>query len=100
MRVAVIYTPRNAPPPDLMPRLLEELGGWVERHRDRMETIEFFVGGGGFGIADVDDAEELQRMVAEHPFTPFADVEVKAIVAADVALRNLQEVFAARSAGG
>lgn len=100
MRVAVIYRPRNSPPPEVMPKLFEELAGWVERHRDRMETLQFFVAGGGFGVVEVDDSEELQRIIAEHPFTPFADVEIKPVVDADVALRNLQEVFAARFAGG
>jgi hypothetical protein len=100
MRVAVIYRPRNVPPPELMPTLFAELSAWVERYRDRMETLEFFVGGGGFAVADIDDSAELHRLTSEHPFTPFAEVEVRPVVDPEVGLRNLQEAFEARSAGG
>ena len=99
MRVAVIYRPKSAPPPDLLPQLFQAMGEWVGRYSNRMETIQFFVGGGGFGIIDVDDAAELHRLTAEHPFTPFADVEIRPVVPAETALRNLQEAFAARPAG-
>jgi muconolactone delta-isomerase len=49
------------------------------------------------GIFEGDDSAELQRILAEHPFTPFADVEIQPVIDADAALRNLREAFAARA---
>jgi hypothetical protein len=96
MRVAIIYRPKNTPPPDLFPQLLQGLADWVARHRDRMETLELFLGGGGFAVLDVGDAAGLHRLVAENPFTPFSDVEIRPVVDPDTGLRTFQEVFPAR----
>jgi muconolactone delta-isomerase len=49
------------------------------------------------GIFEGDDSAELQRILAEDPFTPFADVEIRPVVDPDTALRNLREAFAARA---
>ena len=65
------------------------------RARERRVTIGFFVGGGGFAVLDSEDAAELQRMTAENPFTPFADVEVHPVVDPETALRTFQELFQA-----
>jgi muconolactone delta-isomerase len=65
-----------------------------------METTYFFVGGGGFGVLDVEDSAELQRIVSEHPFTPFADVEIRPVLEPEKALQILRDGFAARAAGG
>jgi Domain of unknown function (DUF3303) len=100
MRVAVIYRPRNTPPVELMPQLMQGMAEWVDRHEDGMEATYFFVGGGGFGVLDIDDSAQLQRMVAEHPFTPFSDVEIHPVVDPATALKTLQEVFAARAQTG
>jgi muconolactone delta-isomerase len=99
MRCAVIYRPKNPPPPELMPELMQRLGGWVNEYRSSMSTMEFFVGGGGFGVLDVADSGDLQRMIAAHPFTPFADVEIRPVVEPGEAMQILQEVFAQAAAG-
>ena len=58
MRFAIIYRPGNNPaPPEQIPALVQAAGDWMERHGDRFEAIEFFVGGGGFGIIDTDEPE-------------------------------------------
>ena len=99
MRVAVIYRPRQAPPPDQLPTMFQGLAEWVQRYRGRMESLYFFVGGGGFAVLDMNDSAELHRMLAEHPFTAFTDVEVRPVLDAETALANLQEVFTARTTG-
>jgi hypothetical protein len=78
--------------------MFRAMGEWVQRYQDKAESINFFVGGGGMGVFDVADEAELYRMAAEHPFTPFADVEFRPVVDADTALRTLQDAFAARAA--
>ena len=96
LRVAVIYRPRNPPPPEALPMLMGAMGQWVEKHGHRFSTIEFFVGGGGFGVIDIDDSGELHRMAAEHPFTPFSEVEIRPVVEPGAAMAILSEAFAAR----
>lgn len=49
--------------------LFGELGAWVEKYAERPSTLEFFVTGGGLVIAAFDDSAELNRMVADNPFT-------------------------------
>jgi len=95
VRFAIIYRPKNPPPPEAMPQMFQRLEGWMGRYRDRMQVFEFFVGGGGIGVIDVDDTTELQRMIAEHPFTPFAEVEIRPTVDPDTALRTLKEAYSA-----
>jgi hypothetical protein len=100
MRVAVIYRPRNSPPFELLPQLVQGMADWTARYQDRMETLYFFAGGGGLGVIDIDDSAELQRILAEHPFTPFSDVEIRPVVDPGTALKTLQEAFAARAQTG
>jgi hypothetical protein len=95
MRVVLIYRPRNAAPPELVPQLFQQMRDWVTRYESRTETIGFFVTGGGFAVLDSEDAAELQRITAENPFTPFADVEVHPVVDPETALRTFQELFQA-----
>jgi muconolactone delta-isomerase len=75
------------------------MGAWLERYSGRMSALEFFIGGGGFGVIDIDDSAELHRIISEHPFTPFADVEIRPVVEPQAAMANLREVSAARAAG-
>ena len=96
MKLAVIYRPRQTPPFEAVPEMLDGVAQWIEKYGDRFETLYFFAGGGGVGIADVDDAAEFQRMTAEHPFTIYSDVEVHPAVDAETALTTLQEALAPR----
>ena len=100
MRVAVIYRPRQAAPPEMIPMMMAGMGAWLEKYGSRFSTLEFFVGGGGFGVIDVDDSAELARIAAEHPFTPFAEVEFRPVVEPARAMDTLREVFAAMGPGG
>ena len=99
MRVAIIYRPKSPPPSEALPQLMQGMGAWLEKYSGRMSTLEFFIGGGGFGVIDIDDSAELHRIVAEHPFTPFADVEIRPVVEPQAAMANLREAFAARAGG-
>lgn len=95
MRFAIIYRPKHPPPPELLPDLLKGMGDWMQRHGGRVENLQFFVGGGGFGTIETDDAGELSRLIAEHPFTQYADVEIKPLVDPQTALSVLQEAYSA-----
>lgn len=95
MRVAVVYRPRSAPPLEAVPMLMGAMSQWVETYGGRFTTLEFFVGGGGFGVIEIDDSAELQRIAAENPFTPFSDVEIRPVVEPGAAIAILSEAFAA-----
>ena len=45
----------------------------------------------------MDDSAELHRMLLEHPYTPFCDVEVLPLVDRETAIGTLQDVLAART---
>jgi uncharacterized protein DUF3303 len=96
MRFAIIYRPSNPAPPEQIPDLVQAMGDWMQRHGDRFEATEFFVAGGGFGIVDTDDAETVQRLIAENPFTPFAEIEIRPLIDPQKALGILQEAYSNR----
>lgn len=75
--------------------LMEALGHWVETYATRFSTLEFFVIGGGLVLADIDDSAELNRIVAENPFTPFMDVEIMPVVEPRAAMAIYGEAMAA-----
>lgn len=93
MRFAIIYRPKYPPPPDALPDLLKGMGDWMEKYAGRVEGVQFFVGGGGCGTIETDDAAELTRLISEHPFTPYADVEIKPLVDPATAMSVLQEAY-------
>ena len=97
MRVAVIYRPRNTPPMEAFPMLMGAMGEWFAKYGERFTALEFFVGGGGFGVLEIDDSAELQRISAENPFTPFSEVEIRPIVEPGAAIAILSEAFAAQA---
>jgi hypothetical protein len=78
--------------------LMGALGQWVETYSKRFLTLEFFVIGGGLVLADIDDSAELNRIVAENPFTPFMDVEIMPVVEPATAMATYGEVVAAFAA--
>lgn len=94
MRVAIIYRPRSVAPVEAGPMLMGALGQWVETHSKRFSTLEFFVAGGGLMLADFDDSTELNRILAENPFTPFMDVEIMPVLEPRAAMANFSEVIA------
>jgi muconolactone delta-isomerase len=96
MRFAIIYRPGNPLPPEQMPDIVQTMGDWMQRHGDRLEATEFFVGGGGFGIIDTDDPEAIQRLIAENPFTPYAEIEIRPLIDPQKGLGILQEAYSNR----
>ncbi len=80
------------------PMLMGALGHWVETHAERFSTFEFFVAGGGLVLGDFDDSAELQRIVAENPFTPYMDVEIQPVIDPKVAMETYSQTVAALAA--
>ena len=91
MRFAVIYRPKHPAPPERVPELLKELGAWMQNNASRVQDVQFFIDGGGFGTIETDDAGEIARILEEHPFTRYSDVEVKPLVDPATAMSVLME---------
>ena len=100
MRVMVIVRPRSTAPPDLLPTLFDGFADWRERHRDSMESFEFFAGGGGgFAVLNVPDEATLNQIMVEYPLLPFSEVEVRLVVDGDTALYQWRQTLQ-RTMGG
>jgi muconolactone delta-isomerase len=93
MRFAIIYRPKHPAPQEQLPELLKRMGEWMKEHGSRIQGTQFFVDGGGFGIIDTEDVGELSRLISEHPFTPYSDVEVKPVIDPEAAMAVLVEVY-------
>lgn len=95
MRAAVIYRPKNAAPPEIAAMLFGALDQWVETWTPRVETLEFFIDGGGFVIGDFADTTLMQQMVATNPFTPYMDVQILPVIDPATAMATYREVVEA-----
>ena len=93
MRFAVIYRPKHPVPPELVPELLKGMGEWMQSHGSRVEDVQFFVGGGGFGTIETDDPAEIAGLTATHPFTQYSEVEIKPLLDPQAALAVLAEAY-------
>jgi hypothetical protein len=77
-----------------MPGLLNEMGAWMQTFGNRIQGVQFFVGGGGFGTIETDDAAELTKLISEHPFSVYSEVEVKPLVDPATAMGALEQAYA------
>jgi hypothetical protein len=93
MRFAVIYRPKHAAPAELLPELLKAMGAWMQNNARRVEDVQFFIDGGGFGTIETEDPAEISRILAEHPFTQYSDVEVKPLIDPSIAMAVLVEAY-------
>ena len=94
MRVMILVEDKYSVPPDQIPALLEGFAAWRECYRDRMESFEFFAGGGGgFGVVNMPDEAALHRMIVEYPLNPFIEITVRPVLEGDIALGQMQEVM-------
>jgi len=97
MRTLVIVEPGPVgPPPQAILPMLDAFKAWRERWRSKMESFEFFAGrGGGWGVFNTTDEEELSQIVMEFPFPPFSSIQVHPTVNGDKALDRARETTAA-----
>jgi hypothetical protein len=64
----------------MLPMMIEGTRQWLDRYGEKFDTLWWYAQGGGIGILEVEDEAELMKMFAEHPFTPYCDVEIHACV--------------------
>ena len=95
MKALVIGRPKFPIPPEMAPMVTQGALDWYERYKDRFVEFGTFMGGGGFAIVEVDDAETLSQMIVEMPFATFSDISAELYVEGDKGLRQFQEAMQA-----
>lgn len=93
MRFLVISTPKHQVPVEQLPGLLDAEREWYDRNREYLEAYGWFADSGGFGIADVPDVDTLSRINREHPFAYSSETHIRAVVDADVAVRQVRALL-------
>ncbi len=95
MKALVIARPQFPIPPELAPMITQGALDWYERYKDRFEVFGTFIGGGGFAVVEVDDSEELSKMIVEMPFATFSEITAELYVEGDKGFRQFQEAMQA-----
>jgi hypothetical protein len=98
MKALVIGRPKFQVPPEMAPMITQGALDWYERYKDHFAEFGTFMGGGGFAIVDVDDAETLNQMIVEMPFAPFSDITAELYVEGDKGFHQFQEAMQAMMA--
>jgi hypothetical protein len=84
--------------PEHLGPMLDAFAEWRERYRGKMESFEWFLNGGGFGVVDVADERELHAMILELPFAFTDTIEVHPVIDGDTALAATREIWATKLA--
>jgi hypothetical protein len=95
MKALVIGRPKFQVPPDMAPMITQGALEWYERYKDRFSEFGTFMGGGGFAIVEVEDAETLNQMIVEMPFAPFSEITAELYVEGDKGFHQFQEAMSA-----
>jgi hypothetical protein len=91
VKALVIGRPQFPIPPEQAPMVVQGALDWYERYKDRFVEFGTFLGGGGFGVVEVDDVETLNRMISEMPFVTFSEITAELYVEGDLGFRQFQE---------
>ena len=99
MHFLILSRPRFQTPPELLPGLIEAVAAWREKYRSVTVYTAFYAGGGGgIGVVDVKDEVELNQMMLDFPFSPFSEIEFRALISFDKGVDMWQETIKARMA--
>ncbi|MGH3039331.1 MAG: hypothetical protein ACRDLZ_08005 [Gaiellaceae bacterium] len=93
MRFLVISTPKSPAPLEELPGMLAAEREWYDRNRESLEAYGWFADKGGFGLVNVPDLETLSRINREHPFSYSSEIQIRAVVDADVAVQQVRTLL-------
>lgn len=100
MRFLIISWSVHPMPPEAVPSLIDASIAWKRKYEGKIEIIFGFAGTkAGGGIANVDSHEELDKLMAEYPMLPFAEVEIYPLVDLEGMWQLRKEVAKARLKG-
>jgi hypothetical protein len=91
VKALVIGRPQFPIPPEQAPMIVKGAMDWYERYKERFVEFGTFLGGGGFGVVEVESTEELNKMISEMPFVMFSEVTAELYVEGDAGFRQFQE---------
>ncbi len=91
MKALVIGRPKFQVPPEQAPMVVQGAIDWYERYKGSFVEFGTFMGGGGFAVVDVPDAETLNKMISEMPFVTFSEITAELYVEGDLGFRQFQE---------
>lgn len=95
MKFLTIIIQKQPPPPEIMPALIKATIKWMAwaKGSGKFDAIYSVAGQpGGLGIANVDNLEELNDIIAGYPMTPFCDVQTLPLSDVDQALATQREM--------
>jgi hypothetical protein len=95
VKALVVARPKFPVPPEMAPMVTQGALDWYERYKDRFEVFGTFMGGGGFAVVEVDDSEELSKMIVEMPFATFSDINTELYVEGDRGFHQFREAMQA-----
>jgi len=95
MRFLITSTPKFPIPPQAVPMMLGAMRQWAKRHTEskKLEQTWGFVSGGGGGIVNVASHEELNDLLSEMPFTPFAETTVQPLIPLEAGLKSFEDAM-------
>jgi hypothetical protein len=79
MQFLVVARPRDPLPLEQIQILTDASKQWYERYKARFEAFGNFASGGGFGVVNAEDEQELFRIIWEMPFIPLSEVTVDVV---------------------
>ena len=79
MQYLVVARPRDPLPMEQIQMLTEGAKQWYERYQSKFEAFGNFASGGGFGVVNAEDEQELFHMIWEMPFIPLSEVTVDVV---------------------
>src|SRR5262249_16010888 len=91
----VIARPKYQIPPEQAAMVVQGGIVWYDRYKDRFTEFGTFLGGGGFGVVEVDTTDELGKMIAEIPFSAFMDITAELYLEGDKGFRQFQDAIQA-----
>lgn len=98
MHTCITYRVRQPAPPEMLPMMIEGTRQWLDRYGEKFDTLWWYAQGGGVGILEVESETELMKMMAEHPFTPYCEVELNACIDPRTGVDTFGAVVAERMA--
>ena len=95
MKAFVLARPKFQVPPEQALMVVQGGIEWYERYKDRFSEFGTFLGGGGFGVVEVDSTDELNKMIVEMPFSRFMEITTELYMEGDTGFRQFEDAVQA-----
>ncbi len=103
MKFLVVTKSSQPLPPEMATGIMDASAEWARKHTasGKIEQTWSFAGlQGGGGILNVNSLEELDAIMNEFPFAPFADIEIYGLVDLQASLKSSKQAIQAMAPPG